>query len=236
MPLRYVGMGARDGSRRSRGGQRGWQPLPRPRQSTRGMGRRPRGSKDWARAALLLALAALASCASMRSERHIAPVFTHLSRAGGGTEMEALGGILRVRRPYPGGPYQQYALRPLVIKDRTSEGHTLTRFLTPFGTAKDSGTDYNWQLLPIARYDRRVTEQGELEWTFFALPGIYWARRADGRILRAVFPFGGVMEDSFSFDRLVFVLFPLYARVERDQRVTYSFLFPVFAVTRGPTG
>jgi hypothetical protein len=155
---------------------------------------------------------------------------------GGGTEIEALGGIVRLRRPNPGGPHEQFALRPLVIVDRTPQGETLSRFLTPLGTSKESGGDYYWQLLPVARYQRNLTEKGELEWTFLSLPGIYWARRTDGRILRAVFPIGGVLEDFLSFDRLVFVLFPLYAKAERNGRVTYSFLFPVFAITRGDSG
>ncbi|MFN0008463.1 MAG: hypothetical protein ACKVXR_11200 [Planctomycetota bacterium] len=201
------------------------------------MGQVSRGRLVGARTAtLLLLVGALGGCASLREERHLAPLYTHISRGGGGTEFEGLGGIVRVRRPRPGGPHEQFAIRPLVIVDRTPEGETLSHFLTPLGSSKESGGEYWWQLIPLARYDRDFTDRGELEWTFLSLPGIYWARRADGRILRAVFPFGGVVEDAFSFDRLVFVLFPLYARAERHGRVTYSFLFPVFAVTRGESG
>lgn len=200
------------------------------------MGRRSREGYAGAGPLLLAAFLLLCGCASLREERNLAPLFTSLSRAGGGVEIEALGGIVRSRRAFPGAPYDQFALRPFMIRDRTPKGDAFSHFLTPFGTSKSSGTDYSWQLLPLARYDRSVTEAGELEWTFFSLPGIYWARRADGRVLRAVFPFGGVMEDAFSFDRLVFVLFPLYARSERDGRVTYSFIFPIFALTRGETG
>ncbi len=175
--------------------------------------------------------ASFAGCASMQSERHLAPLFTEISRGGGGTEIEALGGIVRLRQPTPGGPFEQYALRPLVIVDRTPTGETLSHFLTPLGSSVNRGGEYTWQLLPIARYDRQVLPTGDLEWTFLSLPGIYWAHRADGRTLRAVFPFGGVLENFLSFDRIVFVLFPLFARTERDGRVTYSFLFPVFAFT-----
>ena len=181
-----------------------------------------------------LALSALSlGCASSRSERNLAPLFTELSRGGGGTEIEALGGILRLRNPTPGGPFEQFAVRPLAIVDRTPAGDTLSRFLTPLGTSRNSGSEYTWQLLPIARYERRGLPSGDLEWTFLSLPGIYWARRADGRTLRAVFPFGGVLEDFLSFDRLVFVIFPLFIRYERDGRVTYYFLFPVFGFSYG---
>jgi hypothetical protein len=90
-------------------------------------------------------------CAAPGAERHLAPIFTEISRGGGGTEIEALGGIVRLRRPNPGGPHEQFALRPLVIVDRTPQGETLSRFLTPLGTSKESGGDYYWQLLPVAR-------------------------------------------------------------------------------------
>ncbi|HEV8111530.1 MAG TPA: hypothetical protein VGR31_02045 [Planctomycetota bacterium] len=186
-------------------------------------------------AALALA-ASTAGCASTQSERNLAPLFTEISRGGGGTELELLGGAIRVRRSRPGAPFQQYAVRPFTIVDRTPTGETLSHFLTPFGTGRDAGSEYTWQLLPIARYDRTVQPTGELEWTFISLPGIYWARRADGRTLRAVFPFGGVVEHFLSYDRLVFVLFPIFARTERSGRITYSFLFPVFAFTYGGGG
>jgi hypothetical protein len=199
----------------------------------------PKGTSTRAAFTWRVTLAAIAlgivtnGCASFRSERHLAPLFTEISRAGGGTEFEALGGAVRLRRSRPSGPFEQFALRPLVIVDRTSTGETISHFLTPLGTSTNSGDEYTWQLLPVARYQRRVTSAGELEWTFLSLPGIYWARRSDGRILRAWFPFGGVLEDFLSFDRIVFVLFPLFARSERSGHVTYSFLFPVFAFTSG---
>jgi hypothetical protein len=198
--------------------------------------REGRGARLRAAPAIAALALGIAGCASPRMERHLAPIFTEISRGGGGTELEAFGGIVRIRRPQPGGPHEQFALRPLVIVDRTPKGETLSHFLTPFGTSKTSGGEYFWQLLPIARYQRNINDKGVLEWTFLSLPGIYWARRADGRTLRAVFPFGGVLEDFLSYDRIVFVLFPLYAKVERHGRTTYSFLFPVFAFTRGEGG
>lgn len=185
---------------------------------------------------LAVAFAVSAGCASMESDRHLAPLYTEISRAGGGTEIEALGGAIRVRHVHPGGPLEQFALRPIVIVDRTTSGDTLSHFLTPLGTSRLSAGYYTWQLLPIARYERQILPAGDMEWTFLSLPGIYWARRADGRVLRAIFPIAGVTEDFLACDRIVFFLFPLYARTERNGRVTYSFLFPVFSYTVGENG
>jgi len=175
-------------------------------------------------------------CAATRSEKHLAPFYTEISRGGGGTELELLGGAIRMRRSRPQGPFQQFALRPLVIVDRTETGDTLSHFLTPFGSSRNSGPEYTWHLIPIARYDRQILPSGDLEWTFLSLPGIYWARRADGRTLRAFFPFGGVLEDFLSYDRIEFVLFPLFARTVRDKRITYTFLWPIFSYTTGEGG
>lgn len=176
-----------------------------------------------------------AACAGFASERHVAPVFSQMSTAGGGTEIEALAGAVRVRRSGPKGFFEQWAFRPLFIRDRNPDGSSITRFLTPLGIEKDQDREYVWQLLPIARYSRRERQDGEREWTLISLPGIYWARTSDGRILRAWFPFGGVLENFLSFDRLEFALFPLYMRTQRTGNTNYHFLFPIFSYTSGPT-
>jgi hypothetical protein len=175
-------------------------------------------------------------CASVKSERNLAPLFSEYSTAGGGVEREALGGIFRIRQSRPGGPWTQWALRPLVIQDREAGGDKLTRFLTPLGSVVDHGDEYIWQLIPVTRYERHRTSDGQIEWTLLTLPGIYWSKRADGRIVRAWFPFGGVAEDFLSWDRLEFVLFPIWARTERAGMVTQHVLWPFFSWTNGPGG
>ena len=185
-------------------------------------------------AALLLSLTP--SCASTTSERNLAPLYSEYSTAGGGVEREALGGAFRVRRSRPGAPWSQWALRPLIIQDREPGGDKLTRFLTPLGSVKDRGDEYVWQLIPVTRFERHRTSDGQLEWTLLTLPGIYWSRRADGRIVRAWFPFGGVAESFLSYDRIDFVLFPLWLRTERAGQVTHHVLFPFFSWSDGPGG
>jgi hypothetical protein len=192
----------------------------------------------WWRTLLALLLCALASaCATGGHERHVAPLFTDLSPAGGGREIEALGGAVRLKfLRAEGGPLTQWALRPLVIHDRLPGGDWQTRFLAPYGTEDRRGQEYVWQLLPITRYSSQEHANGETEWTLLTLPGIYWSKTTDGRVLRAWFPFGGVMEHFLSFDRFVFVLFPLYLKTERDGRTSYHFLFPIFASATGAGG
>lgn len=209
----------------------------RSRASATGRGR-ARAGAGLAFASLAFAVLALVcgGCASFASERHLAPVYTEISTAGGGKEVEALGGALRLRYLRPEGGLTQWALRPLVIHDRLPGDDYQTHFLVPFGTENKRGAEYVWQLLPITRYSHRTLQDGNTEWTLLTLPGIYWSKTSDGRVVRAWFPFGGVMENFLSFDRFVFVMFPLFVKTERDGRISYHFLFPVFAYAHGAGG
>jgi len=185
--------------------------------------------------ALALVLAGFASCASGGTERNLAPLWSEHSMAGGGVEVEGLGGALRTRAPKRGAAFTQVAARPLMIRDRSSE-EVVDHFLTPFGYATYRPDETVWQLLPITRYDRRIAEDGTIEWTLLTLPGIYWSKRADGRILRGWFPFAGVMETFLSYDRLEWVLFPVWMRTDRSGRVTHHVLWPIFSFTNGMGG
>jgi hypothetical protein len=181
----------------------------------------------------LVAGVAGTGCAGFRDARHLAPIYSEVSTAGGGREIDALGGAVIVRRSDVDGPVDYWGFRPLVTWRRQKPGHTLTWFLAPFGSSRRSPERFTWQLLPIARYDKRRTDAGGFEWTFLALPGIYWSRFEDGRTVRAWFPFGGRVERFLSFDRLDFVLWPLFTRSERQGRINWHFLWPFFGYSQG---
>jgi len=194
------------------------------------------GSASRTLRALTLALAAsLAGCATDGSEVNLAPFWSQHSMAGGGVEVESVGGVFRTRTPTRGAAFSQVALRPLAIRDRNDQ-EVLDHFLTPFGYATYRPDETVWQLLPITRYDARRAEDGSEDWTLLTLPGIYWSKRADGRTLRAWFPFAGVMETFLSYDRLEWVLFPIWMRTERAGRVTQHILWPIFSFTDGAGG
>lgn len=197
---------------------------------------RPEVRRAARRASVAAALALLAAgCATDGTERNLAPLWSEHSMAGGGVETEALFGALRARVPHRGAAFSQVAARPLMIRDRSDE-EVLDHFLAPFGYAAYREEETVWQLLPITRYDRHTAVDGSVEWTLLTLPGIYWSKRADGRILRGWFPFAGVMEQFLSYDRLEWVLFPVWMRTERSGRVTNHVFWPVFAFTGGTGG
>lgn len=185
-------------------------------------------------AAAALALLVCAGCAASGSERVLSPLLSVHSRAGGEEEVEALAGAVQARRSRTDGPWSHWALRPLVYRDKTSDGDATTHFLTPLGIEKSRPNEYLWQFLPVARWERHKTDAGGEVKTFFSLPGLYWSRREDGRTIRAWFPFSGVMENFLSYDRIEFSLFPLWLRTRRGNDVTKHVLFPLVSWT-GPS-
>jgi len=191
-----------------------------------------------ARLATLATWAALlcASCASYSDDLHLAPFVSNVSTAGGGREIEALAGAIRVKRPRPFDDANEWELHPLICHDILGDGQSLTRFLTPFGTRDSRVGDTVTQLAPIFRYQTDYDENGLARWRLFAIPGLFWSKDSSGRVVRALFPFGGVIERFATYDRITFALFPLYMRTERDGGTFHHFLWPVFSYGRNGKG
>jgi hypothetical protein len=177
---------------------------------------------------------ACAGCASLGDDVVLAPLYARHSRAGGGVEVEALAGAVRVRRPGPIEAVSDWAVRPFLShwEDPGSDSHSL--FLVPLGTRTVRGDESVLQVLPLVRYERSRGEHGTPQWKLMALPGILWSKDESGRVVRAFFPFGGVVERFLTFDRVTFVLFPLYVKTERAGRTSWHFLFPIFAYSTTP--
>ncbi len=180
--------------------------------------------------------AALEGCATFDQEIYVAPLYSQHSRAGGEVETELIAGAIRTRRRVDSPQLNHWALRPIVSRYVEANDDSITRFLVPLGTITNRGTEHVNQLLPIWRYQSDVDEFGNPEWKFISLPGVFWSQDARGRIVRAVFPFGGVVEDFATFDRIVFVLFPVFLYTDRDGRKSWNFLFPIFNYTTGTGG
>ena len=186
------------------------------------------------RALLVLLALASASCASFDADRHVAPVYTEISRAGGGKLTEALGGVYVREHHVLDSRYITWGVRPLFLHDRLPGSVARTDFLYPLGTVRRAPDEFVWQLLPIARYSREIGPEGT-RWSFISLLGLYFAGFPDGRRVRAWFPVAGIVEGNLTFERLEWVLFPLYARSVRQGRATYHFLWPIFAYGRDET-
>lgn len=186
---------------------------------------------------LVLATCGLSSCAITGTDKSLAPFYTRVSTAGGGDEIEAAGGSILIERDRNLGPVRTWAMRPIVDHTVLGEDASERWFLYPFGLHRTTPEESVGQLLPVFRYHENYDAQGDVEESsLFTLLGIYWATFPDGSSVRAWFPFAGRLRNSFTFDYLEFVLFPLYARSERAGRVNLHFLFPVFQLGYGKYG
>ena len=175
-----------------------------------------------------------AGCASVRDDWHLAPLASHISRAGSGRETELAAGAVRVRTSDRGGNIESWALRPFLRQERQTSGDFKTRFLAPLGSYDWIRAEETFQILPLVRYHSKPQSGGGREHDFLMLPGILWRLDDTDRVVRAVFPIGGVIERFLTFERIEFVLFPLYARTKRNGRQTYHVLFPVVSWSSKP--
>lgn len=190
--------------------------------------------------ALGAALLLLGSCAGLGTEQHLAPLYTRVSPAGGGVDTELLGGALRSRsEPYTGRTVE-WAFRPFFSMWPKRGSDYEAHALPPFGYWKREGLEKVWRFLPLFRYASglRPDAQGRERWTWslLALPAIYMARDEEGRRVTVFFPFGGSTGKFLGFDEIEFVLFPIWARTRRAERIEYHFLWPFFAWTNGAEG
>ncbi len=201
------------------------------------MQRRARGGWSLAATVLAGALAVLsAGCASYSDDLHLAPLVSNLSSAGGGREIEALAGALKVKRARPFDPAHEWEVHPLICHEEHGDGASLTRFLTPFGTRVERRGETVTQLAPLVRYQTDHDENGLSRWRAFALPGLFWSEDSTQRTVRAFFPFGGVIERYATYDQILFVLFPLYMRTKRSGGTFHHFLWPIFSWGRNGKG
>ncbi len=178
----------------------------------------------------------LGACAAPGTERHLAPFFTQLSVAGGDTEIEVAGGAFQARYDRDGGEVNYWAFKPLYSWRKLDEEKSFSWILPPFGTRKVTANERITQILPVTRFAHKTHPDGQTTWSLLTVPGVLWNKTLDGRVVRAWFPFGGVVEHFFSFDRADFVLFPLFARTQRHGRTTHHFLWPFFSVSKGAGG
>ncbi|MFT4539073.1 MAG: hypothetical protein ACI841_002967 [Planctomycetota bacterium] len=175
-------------------------------------------------------------CAGLQSERHLAPLFTQVSPAGGGMDIEAIGGALRWRRG-PEGRTEEWALRPLVsLWPREGPDYT-AHLLPPLGRFDREDKKVVYRFLPLVRYASEINDSGDNVWSLLTMiPPIYWRKTEDGRTVRAIFPIGGVLEKFLGFDRVDFALWPLFVRVQRGGRTNYHFPWPFFSYGHGEGG
>jgi hypothetical protein len=175
---------------------------------------------------------ALAACAAPGSDVHVAPLYTRIATADGGTLVEVAGGLYRQHRRDEGGFLEWRTLAPLYGIERQRDGDYTAEHPFLLGRTRREGDELTSYLVPLYLGWRRTTAEGKPRSLWFTLPGFMLQRDGD-ELHGGWFPFYGTFEDLLTFDRAAFVMWPLYVHADRSGRVSHHLLWPFFGWTRG---
>ncbi len=180
-----------------------------------------------------LAALVLASCAALDGDVHLAPLYTRLATADGGTLVEIAGGLYRQHRRDDGDFLEWRTLAPLYgIEHRREGGYTAEHpFLLGRTRLQTDGTGFSY-IVPLYVSWFRPEPDGTPRQLVLTLPGIMLQETGD-ETHGGWFPFYGHFEDLLTFDDARFALWPLYVRADRAGRVSHHILWPFFGWTSG---
>lgn len=182
---------------------------------------------------MLAAVAGLTGCAAVRpcGNLDVGPIVLRDTSTLGHTRMRVAGPVYEHQEA--GKRLAFTGVRPFysVTTDR-SRDRTLREFLWPLGIVKDLGRERHWRFLTAYGHD---FDRGDPESRYrgMVFPLLFWGEDAHGESYAAAFPFGGKLNEFIGRDRIVFVLFPLYAYSTINDLETWDVLWPIYSRTTG---
>ena len=127
-------------------------------------------------------------------------------------------------------------LRPFWLqRNWPAENRSETDLLYPLFVYRSAGDRWTWSILNlINRHSPQGPALGKASDGFDIWP-FYFSRKAPNPAdsYRALFPLFGPLKNRLFNDRIDWVLFPLYGRFQKDQRVTTTTPWPFFRTTHG---
>jgi len=181
---------------------------------------------------LAAAALALAACAAPGSDVHLAPLWTRIATADGGTLVEAAGGLYRQHRRDDGGFLEWRTLAPLYGIERERDGDYRAEHPFLLGRTRHVDGETTSYLVPLYLGWGRTAADGKPRSVFLTLLGPMRQRHGDD-VHWGWFPFYGHFENLLTFDSTTFALWPLYVRADRSGRVSHHVLWPFLGWTTG---
>lgn len=129
--------------------------------------------------------------------------------------------------------WEARAIRPLFHGwGREEPRVTRNEFLWPLGTWRQRENSSYWRFLLAFRWNWDVDdpESRHRSWLF---PFVFSGRSIEGKDYFAVFPFGGTIREFLFWDRIRFVLFPLYVNSRINDVEAKTWLWPFISKTEG---
>lgn len=186
----------------------------------------------------LVAAAWLAAARAGAEESNFWPALVSQTDAAGTVQSWTAAGPLIFSEPVPSGG-RVAGFRPFYVRRTNPNGELVeTTVLYPIFYYRTYGDTYEWSVFKlINRYGRRAGGPATTEeesHTFDIWP-FYFSRRTGDPATStyAVFPIAGTIQGHLLYERLSWVLFPLYVRSENRGAVTTSTPWPFVRVTRG---
>jgi hypothetical protein len=168
----------------------------------------------------------------MPGELNLSPIYRHrLDEDGTVLEMDVLWPIVHYEQTLDGG--SDFRIRPLYryvsAESPTGQPAEEHQFLWPLGRVRSDDEESLSRLFPLWYRTNRQNElgQGETDW-YFLFPFFWGGGRDDGEEnYFAFFPIYGNMPGFLTYDRMRFVLFPLYVSTEKSGHTNHVVLWPL---------
>ncbi len=181
-----------------------------------------------------LAWAALGGCAATGSEIHLEPLYGRIHTADGGTAHEAVGGLYRHWSNDEDGFTEWRTIAPLYGVDRERNGDYVVHHPFPMGLTNKRHGEHFSMFVPLYIWSRKIDRfTNSLGWKYAMLPGLLMQHTEAEGFAMGLFPILGRFRDFLTFDRLIFVLWPLFVYSERAGRVSYNLPWPIFGWAYG---
>lgn len=195
------------------------------------------------RLTLLLGLAAAVAAARAADEDKVHPNWmlgaNHVDKTGRVVSWSALGPFV-FSKPAPDGG-RTSGVRPVWVQTTNHDGDFRSvLFLYPLFSYQADAETYSWSVFQLinragrkagAPAPKSMLEDGE---AFDIWPFWFSRKTADPETsYRALFPIAGTIKHRLGYDRLSWVIFPLYVRTENRDAVTTQTPWPILRVTRG---
>lgn len=191
------------------------------------------------RLSVLLGLAALAAAPRSKAyESNFWPVIVEQKDEAGRLESWTAAGPFLYSRPAPGPDAgTESGFRPFYARI-TGGGSVRYDFLYPLFFYRQYPETYKWSFLQLingAGYDEKVTKSGGPKDKHFDVWPLYFSHETDtpADTYHALLPIAGQIKYRLGFDRISWVLFPLFAQTQKKETLTTYTPWPIVRTVRG---
>ncbi len=174
--------------------------------------------------------------AAENTESNVWPAWVSRSDETDKVQAWQAAGPLFFKNPAPeGGTYRGF--RPLYLRRDNAEGaFAESTFLYPLFITRQSGNYRTWSVFNLINHSGPSTpEAGDIEPKSFDVWPFYFSRNTGSpeSSYHGLFPIGGQIRGRFGYDRLSWVIFPLYWKSERAGVTTVSTPWPILKRSEG---